>query len=125
MTLNYFDKWAVWLEPLGVTFKWIELREIPQWSDSEYAVKSTVNMLIERKIIQTQEYDQLFSDYGHIKKFLLGQPNIFDEWEKSKASIQKRWMDVFANLKKSWLSCDKFAKIIEYTMMIPGNISLL
>lgn len=120
MSLDYFDKWTVWLEPIVTTFKWIELREMPQWSDGQHPIKSTVDLLMEKKIIQRQEHDQIFADYGHIKTFLKAQPNIYKEWNDSKVSIQKRWMHVFAYLKSNGTSFENFAKIIEYAMMIPG-----
>lgn len=114
------EKWIVWLEPIVESFAWIELREMPQWSDGPNPVNRTVNLLIQKKIIQPQDYDQMFIDFGNIKTFLKGQPNIFDEWNKSKLPIQKRWMFIFANLKSSGISFDKFAKVVEYLMMMPG-----
>lgn len=81
-----------------------------------------MNMLIEKKVISPQDYDEIFTDYGHIKTFLNGQPNIFNEWNESKALIQQRWMEVFAKLKSNGISYNKFAKIIEFAMMLPGTI---
>lgn len=115
------EKWTGWLAPLVATFKWIELCEIPQWSGGEQPIDHTANMLIEKKIIGAQDSDRIFADYGNIKAFLNSQPGIFDEWNKSKVSIQKRWQFVFTHLKRSTVSYDKFAKMVEYAMMIPGN----
>lgn len=71
------EKWIVWLEPIVESFAWIELREMPQWSDGPNPVNRTVNLLIQKKIIQPQDYDQMFIDFGNIKTFLKGQPNIY------------------------------------------------
>lgn len=120
------ETWAVYLKPLLATFKWIELYEMPVWSTGESPVKDTVDMLSDKGIIQADEYKVIFDEMINIKTYLKSVPldngqTIFDKWNEKKTPLEERWLHVFAELRKRSVSYKVFAKMVEYSFMIPGN----
>lgn len=120
MTLEYFEKWTVWLEPITKTFKWIELTNMLHWSDGEAPIKATVVLLTSKAVLQQDEFNDIFTDFSHVKSYLCSQPNIIDEWNSARVSIEDRWLRIFSHLNTNSVSFKKFAKLVEYALMIPG-----
>lgn len=121
------ETWAVHLKPLIETYKWIELREMPVWSTGESSVKDTADMLLNKKILKTEEYKVVFDEMINIKTYLKSMPlengqTIFDNWNEKKTPLEQRWLHIFAELRKKSVSYTVFTKMVVYTLMIPGNI---
>jgi hypothetical protein len=121
------ETWAVYLQPLIETYIWIELREMPVWSTGESPVKDTADMLLKKKVIKAEEYKVVFDEMINIKTYLRSVPlengrTIFDKWNQKNTPLEQRWLHIFAELRKKSVSYAVFAKMVEYTLMIPGNI---
>lgn len=125
ISVTYLETWAVHLKPFTETYNWIELKELPVWSTGESPVKATVKMLLDKKIIAEEENQAVFDELVNIKMHLKSVPlvngkSIFDIWNEKHAPLEHRWLEVFTQLRKKSVSYERFAKIVEYALMIPG-----
>lgn len=126
ISVTYLETWAVHLKPLVETYKWIELRELPLWATGESPVKNTTDMLIGNNILKKEEYDAVFNELFSVKTYLKGVPlangkSVFDIWNECQTPLEERWLKVFSDLRKSSVSYEVFAKLVEYALMVPGK----
>lgn len=129
ISLTYLETWSEHLKPFIQSFNWIELRELPLWATGSSPVKTTVEMLITKNVLQKEEHDAIFNEMVHVKTYLKEVPlengkNVFDIWNENQTPLEQRWMQVFTDLKKKSVSFEVFAKLIEYVLMIPGKQTL-
>lgn len=124
LSQSYLNKWLSNLLPVADTFHWIELRDILLWSTGNAPVKDSANLLLEKGFLQTKDFDQLFAEFTHVKNFLKGNPDILKEWNENNTPIVDRWMRVFSHLKQQSLSFSVIFQLVEYVLVIPGEMIL-
>lgn len=123
--MNYIIKWTKHLEIFGEAWKWIELNKIPEWNDGLHPVECSFSFLVNKKKINTSEFDDTYLEFGNIKMFLEKNENMMSDWKKNKVTIETRWIQIFQYMENENISYKKFAKLVEFAFAIPGNIKLL
>lgn len=103
------------------TFDWIELRTMPSWSTGSSSIEASSKLLIDRKCLKQEEIDRMFDEFTHIKSYLKGRQNVFDEWNEKNLPFVDRWMEIFAHMKQKSVPFGNFTKLIEYVLVMPGD----
>ena len=124
LTLSYLKEWLVHLFPICEKFDWIELRENLAWLTGSSPVKNSADVLLQKGLLETKDFDQLFAEFTHVKNYLQGNANILEEWNGKNVPIVDRWMNVFNHLKRQSLSFGVFFKLVEYVLVVPGKFIL-
>lgn len=91
--LEYLEEWLQHVQFLK-RFSWISLNETPEWVD----VDRTARLLIEKRIFQKDQHQELFHAYGYMKANM-NEAQIAD-YKKRNVTVSERWVEFF---KKMWL----------------------
>lgn len=97
-------------------FSWAALRKCPNWKD----VEAIMHNLEGKKLYDAEENAvKLHRQFGYVKNYC--SDSKIKQWMEEKASIPKRWVEIFNHLKSEHCDYDELAAIIEYILCMPGS----
>ena len=115
--IEYLTKWIEPLLPVKI-WSWASLRKVPEWKD----IEPCVDELTKKKFLGESDDVKVHAEFCNVKLII---SQLLPNWEKEETTTENRWIEAMKLLRSKNVSFNHFFKIVEYAMVMPGNLKLL